>query len=675
MLDKTKAFKELINNADNKAPIKPDKPNIPDTKKAIDDKKPIADGTEKADKSTKEKSDKREVLAEKEGKPEKKVRERKIQKFMDSFESEFGIPTTRLVEAMSKLPVEKLEQPPEITAREVIGNLNLKDSDQQKATVMYSQLLEDLKQSDISNTSGAGLAAQNEELSDVQKMIPVGAALSQSQQRIIDGKTRQFEINKSIDALNQKFWQTQKRPSDANLVDAANPDAIALEGLSDKLSELDQVLSGNSIPDSKLSDLALQRLNRNVQSGQMQNTSKTDERLLEDLSLISTNNELDPNSGVSNGSETPSRYNQILAALNANPDLYKSEMGNSSKSSGTNAAANIENNDINQLAALLASQSSSDAQFSEEDSNPEEQSFSEGIGSDEVSVDLAAQMKNLKANETQGKKVLDLDKLQRDFFSAQAKSSQAKSLRSSPSHSNSLEAKVQADGVLKGSEAIKTESLSNDSANFHPSDLTALSLGEMLRQSKLEQQGVQATDPMSMRDVNVKQVMDQTQYLVNRGGGEARIKMSPEGLGNLQMNVVVNDGKVNVHLQADSVEAKKLIESSLAELKTSLAAHKLSVENIKIDVVNNTSTDTATGNFLNNGHAGNSGDPGQARQFWNNFHDQFGQGQLRQGYLDVQNPGRSGRSGDKRPLEEVSTQSVQRKQRSDNKGRGLDLVA
>lgn len=77
---------------------------------------------------------------------------------------------------------------------------------------------------------------------------------------------------------------------------------------------------------------------------------------------------------------------------------------------------------------------------------------------------------------------------------------------------------------------------------------------------------------------------DQAQLMVGQGGGEARIKLNQEGLGEVQLKVLVHDGKVNVEMKTDNTEAKKILESSIADLKQSLSSHKLSVDNVKVDV-------------------------------------------------------------------------------------------
>lgn len=83
---------------------------------------------------------------------------------------------------------------------------------------------------------------------------------------------------------------------------------------------------------------------------------------------------------------------------------------------------------------------------------------------------------------------------------------------------------------------------------------------------------------------NLEALKDQTQIIAAKGGGEARIKLNQEGLGEVQLKVLVHDGKVNVEMKTDNADAKKLLESSIADLKQSLSSHKLSVDNVKVDV-------------------------------------------------------------------------------------------
>ena len=95
------------------------------------------------------------------------------------------------------------------------------------------------------------------------------------------------------------------------------------------------------------------------------------------------------------------------------------------------------------------------------------------------------------------------------------------------------------------------------------------------------------------REANINELMGKAQYLVQKGGGEVSVKMSPEGMGEVNLKVQLLDGKLNIEMQTQDKHVKKLIEESLSDLKSGLAAHRLSLEHVKIDTVNATNTDNS----------------------------------------------------------------------------------
>jgi flagellar hook-length control protein FliK len=151
-----------------------------------------------------------------------------------------------------------------------------------------------------------------------------------------------------------------------------------------------------------------------------------------------------------------------------------------------------------------------------------------------------------------------------------------------------------------------------------------------------------------------------------------KVEMTPEGMGTIHLKVMLQDGKVNMQMSADTQEAKKTIESSLAELKTSLAAHKLSVENVKVDVVNSTSTDTATQNQTNMN--GQHQRDQQTRQFWNQFNDNFGSQGRQESLMAFQQANR-GYGKQRDPLQPIETASKASGRTVEGKGSGINLVA
>lgn len=118
------------------------------------------------------------------------------------------------------------------------------------------------------------------------------------------------------------------------------------------------------------------------------------------------------------------------------------------------------------------------------------------------------------------------------------------------------------------------------------------------------------------REANVNEIMQQAQYLIKKGGGEVSVKMSPEGLGEVHLKVLLQDGKMNIELQTQNKDIKKLIEDSLSELKSGLSAHRISLEHIKVDSVNATNTEN---NMQFQSNLNHSGSEKNAREFWNDL--------------------------------------------------------
>lgn len=85
-------------------------------------------------------------------------------------------------------------------------------------------------------------------------------------------------------------------------------------------------------------------------------------------------------------------------------------------------------------------------------------------------------------------------------------------------------------------------------------------------------------------DANIKELINQAQFAIKKGGGEVKVQLHPEGLGDVSMKVRITDGQVSVEMLASNSDAKHLIEKSLGDLKANLASHKLSVDQIKVDV-------------------------------------------------------------------------------------------
>lgn len=143
-------------------------------------------------------------------------------------------------------------------------------------------------------------------------------------------------------------------------------------------------------------------------------------------------------------------------------------------------------------------------------------------------------------------------------------------------------------------------------------------------------------------DENIQKVMNQAEYLVKQGGGEMKVSMSPDGLSDVQLKVMLQDGKVNIEMRTHDKNVKKLMEDSLTELKSGLAAHNLSVEHVKINTVPATNTDNSA-QFQSNWNQG--GSEQQQREYWNQFQDNLNQNQ-KQNFARRSNYGSESRGAD-----------------------------
>jgi flagellar hook-length control protein FliK len=547
------------------------------------------------------------VPEQKVAKPEGKItkaaanRQKAIKEFMDSFESEFEIPPTRLVEAMAKLDDSQLEKSPEETADAVIKQLGLDDAQADKARAMYVSLLGQLNQ--MQKPSPTAQAIPVTELPPQFGMTKQGADL-----RVAAAHERRAAIGSAVDQLNQKFWMRQDSQNAAPIGMAAMGPTFA-----DKMM----------MDDSALAAAAAQ--------GGAANLAELTEQM--------------PEQGPKLEELPPHLQGQMKEAMA--PGL---------------------------LAALAAQRSANSAGGAEKSEQEDSQNLADEFG-EAAQAPQAHQIdgKNSSQHVVEAKGA-------EQFFQQQGESQGQQSMMQNPREfmKQSLHAEKElAKGKLAG-KASEFKAMSLDAAapttTATPNSLPMMQTTDALKFDPMAQAAAPAAGQagasnQTENQAAVKQLMNQAQYLIRNGGGEMKVKMSPEGMGTIHMKVMLQDGKVNLQMSADTQEAKRTIESSLADLKTSLAAHKLSVENVKVDVVNNTSSDTAMKNQTDA-----NGQREQARQFWNQFNENFGSSGKRDAFLDMQDvKGYGVRRDPLKPIEASSTTSTART--TGNKGSGLNLVA
>ncbi|MFS4459441.1 flagellar hook-length control protein FliK [Bdellovibrio sp. HCB2-146] len=581
---------------------KPERPEKPERTEKQESTRGEMRSDEKRSKPEAQKEDSKEaVKPEGQGSKKASTRQKAIQEFMDSFESEFEIPPTRLVEAMANLDDAELTKSPEETVNAVIQQLDLDDNDAEKARAMYAALLVQLQQT-----------------SQPPKPVPLtettmntGVGAESMQLRIAAAQNKQAAVTKSVDKINDKFWMRSEPKATATPMGGADPMG---------------------------SNLA--------------------QRLMMDESSFAepTDDVLSMAEGMEQAAPVPTA--QPPADMPKMEELPPHLQGQMKESLAPGLLAALAARKAEMAAAAAEKAEGAQAQGSEEVSADLMQEFSDALkgpkGTEKPLDPQALQalmQKNqmMQQQDSQGQSFL---KNSQEFFKGMA----------NPAKAESAEKLVTKAGEFKhsltGIEGLQAQPIK----------------GESLRMDPLAMAGAPAPTGQANpadSDAAVKQLMNQAQYLIKKGGGEVKVEMTPEGMGTIHLKVMMQDGKVNLHMAADTQEAKKTIETGLADLKTSLAAHKLSVENVKIDVVNNVSTDTATQN-QNNMNNGN-GQQREARQFWNQFNENFGSQGRRESYSELPGLKSYGRRRD--DLQPIEVSSKERPRAIEGKGSGLNLVA
>lgn len=154
--------------------------------------------------------------------------------------------------------------------------------------------------------------------------------------------------------------------------------------------------------------------------------------------------------------------------------------------------------------------------------------------------------------------------------------------------------------VLSGEEAAGTES--QPAWTFLSQDAKAATEATQARAAMPTQVPVQQFAEQ-MQKFMVKQ------FMLTQGNGttEARLTLTPEHLGQVDIRIVMQNGQLTAQFMTDNVMAREMLENQMSQLRSSLSAQGLQVD--RLEVVQQPSQSNTT-SFLNqdqrqNGFAGN----------------------------------------------------------------------
>lgn len=554
-------------------------------------------------KVTKEDSEKKTESGE--GKLTKKqtTKEERLKKFMDSLESEFQIPPTRIVEAFSELTPEELSLPADQSIDRVVEKLDLNGEEMVKVKDLYGDLVQDLGEIDTRKAETDFGMAQNM------------GAIGLTRERFDKVKTDRVALQKSLDQMNQSFWQPQLTPQITTPIQA------------DVMAKAQMATRGRSGLDS-YRDLSKDNTIAGLVPGEL--AVDQDHEFL-----------IDPRSGE---------------IINPDPNLIATDEGN--QAFGKKEAAMM-----GAAAALGISKMKADSE-----DGAALPALDSGYGMEQSK---AAMPVNPKANQ-----LANLETLATTPADVSA-SMLAKLATSSNSSGNSTDFFSKGEGN-SGFQKSAVTGKKTDGEEMKSMLAASLGVGAELKDSSLNASPItapltQAEISPEIADRNIQNVMQQAQYLVKNGGGEMKVRMTPEGLGEIQLTVELKEGKVQLHMAADNKDTKKMLESSISDLRESLSQQKISLDSVKIDSVVRTNVENqANGNGQPGQNQNQNQEHRDTRQFWNQFQENFGGRSQREALFEA--PKAKGyapkKSATLAPATEVSTAS-----RSNGKSSSLNLVA
>lgn len=147
-------------------------------------------------------------------------------------------------------------------------------------------------------------------------------------------------------------------------------------------------------------------------------------------------------------------------------------------------------------------------------------------------------------------------------------------------------------GEFKGAKKVGTKSAGTASASYADVESTFASvMPEVKTGSGAEvvsgPAGMMLGKPMPTAEdeqANVRELIRQAQIALKNGGGEIKMDLKPEGMGQVHLKVSLENGQVNVQMLTENDAAKRLLEKGLNELRADLTAQNLKVDTMKVDV-------------------------------------------------------------------------------------------
>ncbi len=478
--------------------------------------------------------------------------------FMQGMEQRFGVAPERLVQAMAQLSEQELERSPESTANLVINSLGLPATDRQQAATLYREMLD------------ATALAEVETQEQALPAMPPGP-MSIDMQVMSQKEVQAQNLSKGLESLNKSFFPNEKKlKAPENSTSGGNSDAMVQSLAAGNMAPLGSEGKLQSDNSSQQNAQGPQRQAQGQQSSPEFFPAPRGSGMMSGA-LVSSQRE--------NGALTKNT-NSSAEAIKGKPSTETFGMAAALKELGKNQDATTTANVPNPADAVLSADPALTPSADASVMNALTQLLGEiPEGMTEVPLDSA----NESASESN---ISDLLQNGEAVSVAGTKDQ----LTASDERKSESDAKENSDKGPQGPDNGKNEprvdfqSHLKTDANGKP---------QLNQQAPVVVQNSQ--DARSEQIQNLRSIMDRAEVLAQRGGGEMRVQLHPQNLGQVNLRVSVEDGKVNVQMITESDQAKKVLESGIKELRTDLAANNLNLETLQVDTGKGLSSDLRQG--------------------------------------------------------------------------------
>jgi flagellar hook-length control protein FliK len=116
-----------------------------------------------------------------------------------------------------------------------------------------------------------------------------------------------------------------------------------------------------------------------------------------------------------------------------------------------------------------------------------------------------------------------------------------------------------------------------------PGNVSAISAYETVRTMDHAFGIAESAESPDVRANVVAQLQEPVTRAINRGADNIRMRLQPEGLGELRVNIRMVDGGVRLEIITDKILSRQILEQGLPELQSLMREDGISLKNVRVE--------------------------------------------------------------------------------------------